>query len=208
VENNIDKFNELLSSINESIKELANLYYEDLSNNTVTTEALYLEKTFFTRTMLRRLLLIAKGDLLPDAFFIGNATAFKMISTMSPAQQEEALHEKVEVISEDGSHWLKKFEDLSPRQMNMVYDQRAKVFRSEDGQRDWLKSNPVVKLSDGKGHIKEVIKELPKIKEATKAKLIKDLKIKGVTAQDLAKLADASTLMAAAQISIGATIKS
>ena len=201
MKNNITRFNELLSSIQDSILELANLYYEDLQEND-KSESLYLEKTFFTRTMLRRLLSIAKGDLLPDAFFIGNATAYKMVSTMSSEQQEKALHEKVEVVSEDGSHWSKKFEDLSPRQMNMVYDQRAKVFRSEDGQRDWLKSNPVVKISDGKGHITEVVKDKPKVKETTKAKLIKELKEKGLTAQDLAKLADASTLMAAAQLAL------
>ncbi len=199
--NNIKIFNELLSSINDSIKELATLYYDDIQKDK-NAETLYLEKTFFTRTMLRRLLSIAKGDLLPDAFFIGNATAYRAVNTMSLPQQEKALHEKIDVVSEDGSHWQKKFEDLSPRQMNMVYDQRAKVFRSEDGQRDWLKSNPVIKISDGKGHIKEVVKDRPKIKEATKAKLIKDLKEKGLTAQDLAKLADASTLMAAAQLAL------
>lgn len=201
MKNNINTFNDLLSSINDSILELANLYYQDTKKDD-KAESKYLEKTFFTRTMLRRLLSIAKGDLLPDAFFIGNATAYRAISTMSSQQQEKALHEKIEVISEDGSHWQKKFEDLSPRQMNMVYDQRAKVFRSEDGQRDWLKSNPVVKISDGKGHITEVVKDKPKVKEATKAKLIKELKEKGLTAQDLAKLADASMLMAAAQLAL------
>tara|TARA_R110002167_G_scaffold266022_2_gene472742 strand:+ start:598 stop:1212 length:615 start_codon:yes stop_codon:yes gene_type:complete len=201
MKNNITRFNKLLSSIQDSIFDLANLYYEDLKENE-KAETLYLEKTSFTRTMLRRLLSIAKGDLLPDAFFMVNSTAYRAVSTMSPPQQEKALHEKVEVVSEDGSHWEKKFEDLSPRQMNMVYDQRAKEFRSEDGQRDWLKSNPVVKISDGKGHIKEIVKEAPKVKETTKAKLIKELKEKGLTAQDLAKLADASTLMAAAQLAL------
>ena len=65
-----------------------------------------------------------------------------------------------------------------------------------------LKANPAVKVSDGKGHIKEVVKDVPKVKEVTKAKLIKELKGKGLTAQDLAKLADASTLMAAAQLAL------
>jgi hypothetical protein len=201
MKNNINKFNDLLSSIKDSILELAKLYYDDLKNDN-RAEDIYLEKTFFTRTMLRRLLSIAKGDLLPAAFFIGNATAYKMVNTMSQQQQKKALYEKVEIVSEDGSHWQKKFEDLSPRQMNMVYDQRAKEFRSKDGQRDWLKSNPVVNISDGKGHIKEIVKDAPKVKEPTKAKLIKDLKERGLTAKDLAELANASMLMAAAQLAL------
>ena len=201
MKNNINKFNDLLSSIKDSVLELAELYYDDLQNDN-RAEDIYLEKTFFTRTMLRRLLSIAKGDLLPAAFFIGNATAYKMVNTMSQQQQKKALYEKVEIVSEDGSHWQKKFEDLSPRQMNMVYDQRAKEFRSKDGQRDWLKSNPVVNISDGKGHIKEIVKDAPKVKEPTKAKLIKDLKERGLTAKDLAELANASMLMAAAQLAL------
>ena len=83
---------------------------------------------------------------------------------MSKEQQEKALHDKVEIVAEDGSHWKKKFEDLSPRQMNMVYDQRAKTFRSEEGQREWLRANPAVKISDGKGTLKEVVAE-PKRKK-------------------------------------------
>jgi hypothetical protein len=201
MKNNISAFNELLENIQDKLKELAELYYEDIQRDSKAEEK-YIAKTFFTRTMLRRLLAIAKGDLLPDAFFIGNATAYRMVNSMSKEQQEKALHGRVEVVSEDGTHWQKKFEDLSPRQMNMVYDQRAKAFRGEEAQRDWLKSNPVVKVSDGKGHIKEVVKEKPKAMVMTKSKLIHDLKEKGLTAQDLAKLADASTLMAAAQLAL------
>ena len=165
MKNNISKFSKLLGNVQDRIKELAALYYEDLQRDS-KAEALYTEKTPLTRTMLRRLVAIAKEDLLPDAFFIGNATAYRMLTTMSKEQQEKALHDKVEVIAEskDGSHWKKKFEDLSPRQMNMVYDQRAKTFRSEEGQREWLKANPVVKISDGKGKLKEVVAE-PKKKE-------------------------------------------
>ena len=202
MKNNISKFSKLLGNVQDRIKELAALYYEDLQRDS-KAEALYTEKTPLTRTMLRRLVAIAKEDLLPDAFFIGNATAYRMLTTMSKEQQEKALHDKVEVIAEDGSHWKKKFEDLSPRQMNMVYDQRAKTFRSEEGQREWLKANPVVKISDGKGKLKEVVAE-PKKKEAkvSKTKLINDLKREGITPKDLAKLADAATLMEAAQLAL------
>ena len=202
MKNNISKFSKLLGNVQDRIKELAALYYEDLQRDS-KAEALYTEKTPLTRTMLRRLVAIAKEDLLPDAFFIGNATAYRMLTTMSKEQQEKALHDKVEVIAEDGSHWKKKFEDLSPRQMNMVYDQRAKTFRSEEGQREWLKANPVVKISDGKGKLKEVVAE-PKKKETkvSKTKLINDLKREGITPKDLAKLADAATLMEAAQLAL------
>ena len=202
MKNNIKEFLELFTHIQESVKEMSDLYYEDLQRND-KAESIYIEKTPLTRTMLRRLVAIAKGDLLPDAFFIGNATAYRMLTTMNKEQQEKALHDKVEVISEDGSHWKKKFEDLSPRQMNMVYDQRAKIFRSEEGQREWLKSNPVVKISDGKGKIKEVVKEpVKEVKKVSKAKLINDLKKEGITPKDLAKLADAATLMEAAQLAL------
>ena len=98
MKNNISKFSELLGNIQARIKELANLYYEDLQRDS-KAEALYTEKTPLTRTMLRRLVSIAKGDLLPDAFFIGNATAYRMLTTMSKEQQEKALYGKVEVVS-------------------------------------------------------------------------------------------------------------
>lgn len=201
MKNNVKEFLKLFTRIQESVREMSVLYYEDLQRDS-KAEALYTEKTPLTRTMLRRLVSIAKGDLLPDAFFIGNATAYRMLTTMSKEQQEKALHDKVEVIAEDGSHWRKKFEDLSPRQMNMVYDQRAKTFRSEEGQREWLRANPVVKVSDGKGVLKEVVKDKPVNKVMTKAKLIKELKAKGVCAKDLASMADAATLMEAAQLAL------
>ena len=199
--NNIKKFNDLIISIQGSIKILANLYHED-TRRMSNAEERYLEKTNFTRTMLRRLCSIARGDLLPETFYISNSTAYSIIKTMGREQQKEAIHGKVKVVSEDGTHWLKKFEDLSPRQMHMIYNTRSKAFRSEDGQRDWLNSNPVIKVSDGKGKILEVVKDNSKDKIFTKAKLIKDLKEKGLTAQDLSKLADASTLMAAAQLAL------
>jgi len=202
MKNNVKKFLELYEFIQNSIKEAADLYYEDLQRDS-KAESIYIEKTPLTRTALRRLVAIAKGDLLPESFLMGNATAYRMLTTMSKDQQEKALHDKVEVIAEDGSHWKKKFEDLSPRQMNMVYDQRAKTFRSEEGQREWLKANPVVKISDGKGKLKEVVTE-PKKKETkvSKTKLINDLKKAGITSKDLAKLADAATLMEAAQLAL------
>lgn len=202
MKNNINKFLELYAFIQDSIKEAADLYYEDLQRDN-KAESIYIEKTPLTRTALRRLVAIAKGDLLPESFLMVNATAYRMISTMSKEQQEKALHDKVEIVAEDGSHWKKKFEDLSPRQMNMVYDQRAKTFRSEEGQREWLRANPVVKISDGKGTLKEVVEE-PKKKETkvSKTKLINDLKKEGITPKDLAKLADAATLMEAAQLAL------
>jgi hypothetical protein len=201
MKNNIKEFLELFTHIQEAVKEMSDLYYEDLQRNS-KAESIYTEKTPLTRTMLRRLVAIAKEDLLPDAFFIGNATAYRMLTTMSKEQQEKALHDKVEIVAEDGSHWKKKFEDLSPRQMNMVYDQRAKTFRSEEGQREWLRANPAVKISDGKGTLKEVVAE-PKKKEAkvSKTKLINDLKKEGITPKDLAKLADAATLIRSSTVS-------
>jgi hypothetical protein len=88
--------------------------------------------------MLRRLVHIAKGDLLPSVFLIGNATAVRLLTTMSIEQQEIAMSDKIEIVSEDGSHWLKKFEDLTPREMRVVYDERTKEFRSLQGQKDWI----------------------------------------------------------------------
>ena len=206
MKNNIKEFLELFTHIQESVKEMSDLYYEDLQRNN-KAESSYIEKTPLTRTMLRRLVAIAKEDLLPDAFFIGNATAYRMLTTMSKEQQEKALHDKVEVIAEDGSHWKKKFEDLSPRQMNMVYDQRAKTFRGEEGQREWLKANPVVKISNGKGTLKEVtVEPVKKEKKVSKTKLINDLKKEGITPKDLSKLADAATLMEAAQLALKVNI--
>ncbi len=201
MKNNISKFSKLLGDIQARIKELANLYYEDLQRDS-KAEALYTEKTPLTRTMLRRLVSIAKGDLLPDAFFIGNATAYRMLTTMSKEQQEKALHDKVEVVAEDGSHWKKKFEDLSPRQMNMVYDQRAKEFRSDQGQREWMKNNPVTNnISNRRGKLLEIPKtSKDKDKELTKSQLIRRLKQKGITAKDLAAMGNVDLLMEAMQI--------
>lgn len=203
---NIKKFNELLGSIKDSIVELSNIYYQDLQKD-AKAELKYIDKTPFTRTMLRRLVKIAKGDMMPETFFIGSATAYRAISTMSAGQQEKALHEKVELVSEDGSHWLKKFEDLSPRQMNMVYDQRAKEFRSETAQKEWLKANPVVKVADA-GTLKPVEPIKAKVeKKPTKAALIKQLQSTDINAKDLAKIADAATLMEAAQLALSKAVQ-
>lgn len=195
---NIKKFNTLLNNITESILELAKLYYADLKRSG-KAEDNYVNKTPLTRTMLRRLVHIAKGDILPQSFFIVNATCYNMLSTMSTKQQEKCINDKIELVAEDGSHWSKKFEDLSPRQMNMVYDQRAKTFRSDTAQREWLINNPVVKISH-KGELKPVETEAPK--EPTKSVLIKKLKALHIDAKDLSKLADASTLMQAAQLAL------
>jgi hypothetical protein len=200
MKNNINKFLKLFNELQENIKALANIYYEDLQRND-KAESLYTEKTPLTRTMLRRLVAIAKEDLLPDAFFIGNATAYRMLTTMSKEQQEKALHEKIEIVSEDGSHWKKKFEDLAPRQMNMVYDQRANTFRSEEGQKEWIKANPINKISNAGTLIIEEPKDI-KPKKTTKASLIKQLKAMNIQPEDLLKLADVSKLMEAVQLSL------
>ena len=198
---NIKKFNELLGSIKESILTLGKLYCDDLQKD-IKAESNYTEKTPFTRTMLRRLVSIAKGDLLPESFFMVNAVAYRMLSTMSIEQQERALHEKFTITAEDGSHWLKKFEDLSPRQMNMVYDQRAKAFRGDVAQKEWLKANPVVKIANA-GTLKPVEPIKTKVeKKPTKAALIKQLQGVDIDAKDLAKIADAATLMEAAQLAL------
>ena len=154
-----------------------------------------------TRTALRRLVSIAKGDMLPDSFFIGSSTAYRALTTMNKDQQEKCINNKVELIAEDGSHWSKKFEDLSPRQMNMVYDQRAKVFRSDTAQREWLNANPVVKISN-KGELKPIEAPKSEVKKVSKSALIKQLKTIGIDAKDLAKLADASTLLEAVQLAM------
>ena len=198
---NIKKFNELLGSIKDSVLALGKLYYADLQKDS-KAEAVYTDKTPFTRTMLRRLVSIAKCDMQPESFFIGSATAYRMLSTMNKEQQEKALHEKVTLTAEDGSHWLKKFEDLSPRQMNMVYDQRAKAFRGDVAQKEWLKANPVVKIANA-GTLNPVEPIKTKVeKKPTKAALIKLLKEMGIEAKDLAKIADAATLMEAAQLAL------
>jgi hypothetical protein len=201
---NIKKFNELLGSIKDSVLALGKLYYVDLQKD-IKAEASYTEKTPFTRTMLRRLVSIAKGDLLPESFFMVNAVAYRMLSTMSIEQQERALHEKFTITAEDGSHWLKKFEDLSPRQMNMVYDQRAKAFRGDVAQKEWLKANPVVKIANA-GTLDPIEPVKAKVeKKPTKAALIRQLKDIGVEAKDLAKIADAAMLMEAAQLALSKT---
>jgi len=198
---NIKKFNELLGSIKDSVLALGKLYYADLQKDS-KAEAVYTDKTPFTRTMLRRLVSIAKGDMQPESFFIGSATAYRMLSTMNQEQQEKALHEKVTITSEDGSHWLKKFEDLSPRQMNMVYDQRAKAFRGDVAQKEWLKANPVVKIANA-GTLNPVEQVKAKVeKKPTKAALIKLLQGTDINAKDLAKIADAAMLMEAAQLAL------
>lgn len=196
---NIKEFGRLLGSIRDSVLALSKLYYEDLQEDS-KAESIYTDKTPFTRTMLRRLVSIAKGDMQPESFFIGSATAYRMLSTMNKEQQEKALHEKVTLTAEDGSHWLKKFEDLSPRQMNMVYDQRAKEFRGDVAQKEWLKANPVIKIANA-GTLNPIQPTKAKVeKKTTKAALIRQLKDIGIEAKDLAKIADAATLMEAAQL--------
>lgn len=199
---NITKFKKLLAAILVKTQELAGLYYEDLQKDS-KAEAKYSAATPLTRTMLRRLESIAKGDMIPESFFVGNATVYRMMSTMSIEQQEKCENENMTVVAEDGSHWSKKFEDLSPRQMNMVYDVRGKEFRSDVAQREWQKANPVVKVSHaGLLPVVEVKPEAPKTKKPTKAGLIKELKKLDISAADLSKLADASTLMEAAQMAL------
>ena len=198
---NLKRFNTLLGNVTKSVKDLADLYHEDLLLDS-KAEGLYLSKTPLTRTMLRRLVSIAKGDMLPSTFFIGNATAYRAMSTMSEDQQRICTEDKIQLVAEDGSHWSKKFEDLSPRQMNMVYDQRAKAFRSDTAQKEWLKANPVVKIANA-GTLKSVEPVKAKVeKKPTKAALIKLLKEMGIEAKDLAKIADAATLMEAAQLAL------
>lgn len=199
MKNNIKKFNSILKDINNSIIELAKLYTEDLDKDP-KSEQKYIAETKFTRTMLRRLVKIARGVMTPESFFIGNATAYRAMTTMSIQQQDKCIYGNVEIVAEDGSYWSKKFEDLSPRQMNMVYDQKAKVFRSLEAQKEWLKSNPVVRVSKA-GVLKpiEVKQEEVKPKKQSKTMLINALKKMSVTSKDLAKLADAQTLMEAAQ---------
>jgi len=192
---NIKKFIELLGFINESIKELAVLYYEDLQNNK-KAEDQYAINTSVTRTALRKLVAIAKEDMIPESFFITSCTAYNMLSTMRTDQQETCLNSTVVIYSEDNSHRLKKFEDLSPRQMNMFYCLRSKSFRNLAEQKEWINDNPVVKLSH-KGELKQ-----PEVKPKTKAALIKELKLLGINEKDLSKLADASTLMKAAQLAL------
>lgn len=206
--NNITKFVKLIESINNSIKDMAELYYQDLKNDP-KNEAVYVAKTPFTRTMLRRLEAIAKDSVMPEAFLIGNATAYRLIATMSTEQQYKCINEKMRIVAEDGSFWSKSFEDLSPRQMNMVYDQRAKTFRSDSAQREWLKDNPVVKVSRA-GKLKpveEVVNQDEKPKRPTKSSLIRSLKSLHPTAKDLAFLGDAATLMAAAQMVLSEKVK-
>jgi len=197
---NLKRFNELLSSIQDSVKEAADLYHEDLLLDS-KAEGLYLSKTPLTRTMLRRLVSIAKGDMLPNTFFIGNATAYRAMSTMSEEQQRICTEDKIQLVAEDGSHWSKKFEDLSPRQMNMVYDQRAKAFRSDTAQKEWLKANPVVKIANA-GTLKSVEPLSLLSNKPTKAALIKLLQGTDINAKDLAKIADAAMLMEAAQLAL------
>jgi hypothetical protein len=198
---NIKKFNELLGSIKDSILELSKLYVDDLQKD-IKAESNYIDKTPLTRTMLRRLVSIAKGDMLPSTFFIGNATAYRLMSTMSEDQQRICIEDKIQLVAEDGSHWCKKFEDLSQRQMNMVYDQRAKAFRSNTAQKEWLKANPVVKIANA-GTLKPVEPIKAKVeKKPTKAALIKQLQYIDINAKDLAKMADAATLMEAAQLAL------
>ena len=198
---NITKFKKLLTAISTSIQELAGLYYDDLQKDP-KAEAKYSTSTPLTRTALRRLEAIAKGDMIPESFFIGSATVYRMMSTMNKEQQNKCEFNSMKVVAEDGSHWSKKFEDLSPRQMNMVYDVRAKEFRSEVAQIEWQKANPVVKISNA-GVLPVVeVKPAKAVKKSTKAGLIKELKGMGIDAKDLAKLADASTLMEAAQMAL------
>ena len=203
MKNNINEFNELLKGVNSSIIKMAKLYYEDLKKSHKSEDE-YANKTPMTRTLLRRLISIAKNDMLPQTLYTGSCIVYRMLSTMSIEQQRVCIEDKIQLAAEDGSHWSKKFEDLSPRQMNMVYDQRAKVFRSDTAQREWIKDHQVVKLSHN-GELKPIEPPEPtKEKKAkpTKAGLIKQLKALHVDAKDLYKLADARTLMQAAQMAL------
>lgn len=199
MKNNINKFNSILQDIGNSITELALLYLEDLEDDP-KAEMKYISSTHLTRTMLRRLEKIARGVMEPESFFIGNATAYRSMTTMSKEQQRKCIDGNIDIVAEDGSHWSKKFEDLSPRQMNMAYDQRSKQFRSLVSQNEWLSSNPVSKVSKaGVLNPIEIKKEEEEPKKQSKTVLINALKKMTITSKDLAKLADAQTLMEAAQ---------
>jgi len=199
MKNNIKKFNSILQDINNSIKDLANLYLEDL-NRDPESELKYISGTVLTRTMLRRLVNIARGAMAPESFFVGSATAYRAMTTMSIEQQDKCISGNIDIAAEDGSHWSKKFEDLSPRQMNMAYDQRAKQFRSLTAQNEWLAANPVVRTSKaGVLNPVEINKDIEEPKKQSKTVLINALKKLTITSKDLAKLADAQTLMEAAQ---------
>ena len=201
-ESNITVFHTLLNDIHEKINLLANSYNEDLQKDK-RAENLYIAHTPFTRTLLRRLEAIATGRVIASSFFLGNATTYRHLESMNLEQQERAMSGNLKVMAADGSFWNKKFDDLTPRQQNMVYDSRSKAFRSDAAQLEWTNNNPVVKPISKAGILKPVAEiahiEPKKIKAPTKSTLISSLKKMNPTAKDLSKLADASTLMAAAQ---------
>lgn len=198
-ESNITLFTTLLNDIHEKINLLAKTYHDDLMKDK-RAESLYISHTPFTRTLLRRLESIATGRVISASFFLGNATTYRHIESMSLDQQDRAMSGNLKVMSADGSFWNKKFDDLTPRQQSMVYDSRSKAFRSEAAQREWANNNPVSRPISKAGRLKPVAEIAHSdVKTPTKSTLISSLKKLNPTAKDLCKLASASVLMAAAQ---------
>lgn len=196
---NIELFKEAVTYIHLYIEKAANLYYEDLKNNKAAEDYYIAQVPQFTKTLLRRLEDIAKGNTIPLVFYVGDDNTYKRLKSMSIEQQEKAMSGSLSIVSVvDDSHWNKKFDDLTSREQRMVYDSRAKTFRSLVGQKEWLINNPITHNKSSKGVLKPIsVKK--ESKAPTKRKLITSLKKFDVNSDDLSKLASASVLMEAAQ---------
>lgn len=211
---NLEKFKVLFQQIHDKVEELAHLYHVD-SQNCENAETEYYKETGIPRRVLRRLNDIALGVAIPQMFFLGDSTTYTIMKGMSKDLQMTAYDKPLKVYSLDGSYFSKRFVDLDRRQINMIYDRKAGMFRGMQGQIEWLKANPVERISYG-GLLEDAIsnaereahekvaqeskkEDKPKV---TKDYLIKQLKAIGVKPSDLASLGTVEQLMEAARLAL------
>ena len=219
-ENNIDKFSSLLTNLITNLEAAAKLYHEDYKR-LPKAEEVYRKATGLPAGTLRNLLSIAEGHLLASVYLTGNLTLINFLKVNMPlCQQKEAMDpdRSYEVwcsVSDDIT--LKRLFEMDMDEVRQVYDTKTQRFRGVNMQKQYhAKVEQRRKRKEENANTKAVasVETQVKVEKSVKAEaavsaaptreeLLEMLKDTPMSAEELAYLADAVTLMEAAKLAMG-----
>jgi hypothetical protein len=176
--NNINRVNDLLNSMNETLHEIAILYYKDFCQDE-KAEDYYRDNTMLTKTLLRRLVMIAENKIIPEIFYISSFPHFSILRDLPKKCQSNLIHNKIKVISNDGSHYLRFFVDVPTEKLPIIFDRSLNIIRNIEEQE--------IILSSRRNNIVEKA-------SFSKAILIKELKKHKINYKDIIKICDKDIL--------------